>query len=415
MKRWSALITGLLVVASFPLSAQDTWDVLDTGMTQDLQAAHFLDEDVGYVAGAAGTVFKTTDGGQTWEDVSPDIAQDLHGLHFFTEELGVVVGGGGTIERTDDGGANWTPITSNTSETLFGVSFSDSVGLAVGSAETILRSEDQGESWEEVRGDFFSPGFFGVHMVDGSTGVTGGENSIFQPLFGYTSDGGMSFDFVSFYFDSNEGRIQDVHFLDPLRGFAVGRTFDFQGAVALSEDGGETWETTLFPEALRAVDFATEEVGYTVGAAGAMLKTIDGGETWEPEKSGTTVTLNAISIPTTSTGYVAGNGGTVLKGSIAMPSSVPDEGTSPRLALKQNHPNPFRSRTVVRYTLPESTETTVRVYNVLGQEVAVLADGHQARGRHEITFDASQLGAGVYLYALETETSIRTRRMIVLK
>lgn len=417
MKHWIRLTAcSFLIASSCVVAQEDTWEPLKTGTTQDLYAIDFIDADVGYVVGAAGTILKTTDGGKTWEDSAPDLDQEFYGLHFFDTEEGVIVGSEGTIERTIDGGTTWTPVTSGTSEMLYGVSFADSVGLAVGSGLTILRSEDRGETWSEVQGDFFAPGFFGVHMVSDSFGAIAGENSIFQPLFGYTNDGGTTFDFVSFYLENNEGGLEDVHFLDSLRGISVGRTWDSQGAIVLSEDSGETWTTTLFPETpLYGVDFTTEETGYAVGSEGTMLKTTDGGENWVPEDSDTSEALNAISIPEPSIGYAAGSGGTVLKGSIAMSSSVPDEKPLPRYALEQNYPNPFNQQTVIHYNLSEATEVTLRVYNTLGQEVATLAEGYQTPGSHEVTFDASHIDAGLYLYTLETNNLESTRKMLLLK
>src|SRR5690606_19858047 len=97
-------VAVLLLLVATPLAAQDTWVTLDTGTTQDLYGVHFVSADVGYVAGAAGTVLKTTDGGTTWEDVSPGVGDDLYDVYFFDANTGVVVGGQGTIRRTTDGG-----------------------------------------------------------------------------------------------------------------------------------------------------------------------------------------------------------------------------------------------------------------------------------------------------------------------
>src|SRR5690606_8279713 len=69
--------------------------------------------------------------------------------------------------------------------------------------------------------------------------------------------------------------------------------------------------------------------------------------------------------------------------------------------LEQSAPNPARGQASIRYSLPEAVHVTLRVYNALGQEVAVLAEAEQAAGRHEVVFDAADLPAGVYFYRLE--------------
>lgn len=83
--------------------------------------------------------------------------------------------------------------------------------------------------------------------------------------------------------------------------------------------------------------------------------------------------------------------------------------------LEQNYPNPFNPATVLAYTLPEDSQVRLRVFNVLGQEVATVVDAYQEAGRHERTFDAAQLSAGVYLYTIRAGRFVATRRMTLLK
>ncbi|MDX1421303.1 MAG: YCF48-related protein, partial [Rubricoccaceae bacterium] len=115
-------LAALTLVLSAPLSAQGSWQLLDTNTTTDLNAVHFVSADVGYAVGDAGTVLKTLDGGLFWTDVSPG-GPDLFGVHFFDASTGVVVGDGGAIGRTTDGGATWSRVPSGTSDPLYSVAF----------------------------------------------------------------------------------------------------------------------------------------------------------------------------------------------------------------------------------------------------------------------------------------------------
>ena len=83
--------------------------------------------------------------------------------------------------------------------------------------------------------------------------------------------------------------------------------------------------------------------------------------------------------------------------------------------LSQNYPNPFNPSTTIRYCLPNRLHVTLTVYNTLGQQVAVLQNGEQQAGFHELQFDASGLASGVYLYRLQAGDFISTKRMLILK
>ncbi len=94
----------------------------------------------------------------------------------------------------------------------------------------------------------------------------------------------------------------------------------------------------------------------------------------------------------------------------AAPSELPLE-----FGLAQNFPNPFNPSTVIRYQKSESGHTRLTVYDVLGREVAVLVDGVMPAGAHQVTFDASSLASGMYIYRLSAGGQVITRRMMLLK
>ena len=84
-------------------------------------------------------------------------------------------------------------------------------------------------------------------------------------------------------------------------------------------------------------------------------------------------------------------------------------------ALRQNYPNPFNPKTTIVFDLPESGEVTLKLFNVLGEEMRTVTDGYYTAGSHRIAFDAAGLQSGIYYYKLEAEQFTATRKMLVLK
>jgi len=83
--------------------------------------------------------------------------------------------------------------------------------------------------------------------------------------------------------------------------------------------------------------------------------------------------------------------------------------------LGQNHPNPFNPATQIRYALPQSDQIRLAIYNVLGQQVAQLFNGHQAAGIHIVRWNAEDMASGIYYYRLEADGFSDTRKMMLLK
>lgn len=83
--------------------------------------------------------------------------------------------------------------------------------------------------------------------------------------------------------------------------------------------------------------------------------------------------------------------------------------------LSQNYPNPFNPSTKIEYSLPKNSYTTIKIYNVIGKEVAILVDKFETAGNHIVSYDASNLPSGVYLYTLTAGDYSETKRMVLVK
>ena len=85
------------------------------------------------------------------------------------------------------------------------------------------------------------------------------------------------------------------------------------------------------------------------------------------------------------------------------------------IILEQNYPNPFNPSTKIRYSIPEHSSVTLKVFNLLGEEIETLVNGEQSAGVYEATFDASNLSSGIYFYTLQTENFSSSKKMILIK
>jgi hypothetical protein len=84
--------------------------------------------------------------------------------------------------------------------------------------------------------------------------------------------------------------------------------------------------------------------------------------------------------------------------------------------LQQNYPNPFNPSTVIKFNIPDGNEVvTLKVFDVLGNEIANLLNEQKPAGSYEIIFDARKIPAGVYFYKLNAGSHNQTRKMILLK
>ena len=96
-------------------------------------------------------------------------------------------------------------------------------------------------------------------------------------------------------------------------------------------------------------------------------------------------------------------------------SGVATNRTPSQFSLDQNYPNPFNPTTNFSFRIAESGLISLKIYDILGNEVATLVNGYKSPGHYDVPFDASHLASGVYYYELRAEKFRGVKRMVVLK
>lgn len=93
-----------------------------------------------------------------------------------------------------------------------------------------------------------------------------------------------------------------------------------------------------------------------------------------------------------------------------VPTSLPAE-----FKLSQNYPNPFNPSTSIAFTVPQKSDVAIRIYDLLGREVALVASGVREAGNYTVAFNAGNLPSGIYFYKLIAGEFVETKRMILAK
>ncbi len=192
----------------------------------------------------------------------------------------------------------------------------------------------------------------------------------------------------------------------------------------ITTDGGETWEYTAlgvfyFPF---SIGFRTDVEGWVpMGEQRKFLYTSDSGVSWTVVPTPDSMNIVRICFPDSLHGYGIGGNGIIVKYIYHGPTSVMEAGESiPDFYLFQNYPNPFNPTTNIIFRISELGLVTLKVYDILGNEVATLVNEEKSEGSYTVTFDASGLPSGVYFYTLKAGTSkaqafVTSKKMLILK
>jgi len=206
----------------------------------------------------------------------------------------------------------------------------------------------------------------------------------------------------------------------------VGKDLSNQSAIILkTTDGGWNWISQIsgiFGN-LTSVYFVASNTGWVVGQevsnqSTRILKTTDGGTNWTSQTSGTTALLRSVYFTDNNTGWVVGNSGTILKTTTGGVTFIEEQEINEipaAYSVTQNFPNPFNPTTKITFSIPELSFITLKVFDVLGNEIITLFNEEKPAGTYEVEFDGSELTSGIYFYQLQAGSFVKTKKMVLMK
>ena len=195
------------------------------------------------------------------------------------------------------------------------------------------------------------------------------------------------------------------------------------GGVWTSTNDGASWSALSTGLPSFSTIYALAAVDSSIFAStnnGGLYVLRPSATTWLPARTGLPADANTYAFARSGPTLYAGTFGSgVWRRPAVEMTSLGDEPSPPEVpsgvALEQNYPNPFNPETVIRFNVHSARWVRLAVYDLLGREVAVLADGVVQPGSHEIRWDASALASGAYIYRLSAGEEIVTRRMMLVR
>ncbi|MCU0371997.1 MAG: YCF48-related protein [Ignavibacteria bacterium] len=407
------LLAVLFVIPGIS-SSQEYWLNANSPTTLSIHKASFIDSTTGWICGDSGMIMRTTNGGLNWASQNSGINSTITNIYFYNKRLGWAFSWkiyappyGTLILRTTNGGINWDSASYPVEDVfLKAIIFQDSLnGFMGGNGHNLLRSTNGGANWLLCAID--------SSMVSGFPVL---EFTFLNNDFGYAAGGVMDIAGVVWrttnrgirwtpYIVSPEPIIKTFLF-DSLNILGFGGDFEYGPSTIRSSNSGANWKyiTLEFFGAPTDIEFRTKnEAWASLGYSQTFIYTLDTGETWTQINTPDSNEINDIVFTDERHGWAFCNYGKILKFNYAAVNiSEPGEIIT-GFELFQNYPNPFNPSTTILYNLSAPGHVLLKVYDINGKEIEILADGVQKGGMHSVNFSGYNLPSGVYFYVLSVQ------------
>lgn len=398
------------------------WSLSQLPTTQPLSDVYFADSLNGWVSSFVG-IFHTTDAGQNWILQDTSVVYDLAGID---KNECWAMSAYVDLLHTTNGGTHWSKTSILTMidsvDQLGRIQFIDNLhgwipAMRYGYTENwVLKTTDGGVWWTPHFVYSNSNFSYICSFVDTVSGwLDGGNHFMLQ-----TVNGGMTWDSVGY---ASYRSLMDMKFLTKQVGWVTADGPAIITAVRKTTDGGKNWNVQkIFDCSDRTtyISFPDTVNGWVVqytclGNQLEIWHTKDGGTNWELQWVQPGVHPHRIFFSDINNGWVVTRTGKILHTTNGGITAVEDDRIPSTFRLSQNYPNPFNPSTTIEYELPITSTVSLKIFNLLGQEVRTLVEGVQDAGYKSVTFDASSLPSGLYFYRLQAGTFNDLKKMLLVR
>ncbi len=357
-------------------------------------------------------VFRSKDKGLHWDtiySVPNGIPSPLIKTIFADTVGNIFIGGSHGFYASSDGGVKWNSV--NDFPGSVGTVFPEELigmpngNIIMGTHERIYYSTNHGASWDSSKSTYdHHEGF----AMNSSQELFSGS---FLGKVYKSTDSGINWTHLSTMPLKNGISQVQIYSLAISRSDSIYTASWFDG-IYRSGDNGKTWSlisSTINPTEIISLRDGSIAALYN----GKVYRTTNDGVTWDSVGSSFPAECLSIAVDKEGYMYVGTNG--LYKSQSPITTVAEHELPPSTFTLRQNYPNPFNPSTVIGYQLPVNSVVTLKVFDLLGREVATLVDEGKPAGNYTVQFSGKHLASGVYFYRMQADNFIETKKLLLQK
>jgi photosystem II stability/assembly factor-like uncharacterized protein len=355
-----------------------------------------------------GGVYSSKDGGASWQiSNNGNTNNTVTSIAAIGSTLFISTDGDGVLVSTDNG-SNWMRSNSGLKSLKTYKVMASGTNLYVGTDDGLYISSNNGASWTNLTSSLSNQNITAFIATSSAIVLTNRG----YPNYYYSTDNGTTWSDAITGLPMGTSNCYAQFGNDVLNGTING--------LYSSSDNGASWKSLGVSGSI----YSIADLGGNIFSGTGVLKGIsyssDKGKNWVTNNDGIdqlSLTINAAIL----------NGNEVIIGStnssifklslsaLGLTGIKKTDIVPTKYELGQNYPNPFNPTTNISFTLPQRSDVKLIVYDALGKETATLANNVYEAGKYEVTFDASNLPSGIYIYNIQSNGFNQSKKMLLIK